>query len=251
MSDGTTGNGSVSSVYRISKFEVTVAQYTEFLNAVAASDPNGVYKTLMGSGFFGNITRTGSDGSFDYTAFAGVENMPMSRVAFYDTIRFVNWLDNGQPTGAQDSTTTEDGAYTITAQGIFDNSITRDLGATVFLPSEDEWYKAAYYDALSASYFLYPTETDVQTTCSAPRTTTNTANCGSVVLDWTDVGSYINSGSPSGTFDQGGNVAELNETIMPRPRPARATVAERPTRETMRLPRPGPLQRSARRTGVL
>ena len=34
-SDGTTGYGSVSYTYRISKTEVTYAQYAEFLNAVA------------------------------------------------------------------------------------------------------------------------------------------------------------------------------------------------------------------------
>ena len=53
--------GSVSYSYYISKYEVTNAQYAEFLNAKAASDPLGLYNTSMGSNAtFGGITRSGS-----------------------------------------------------------------------------------------------------------------------------------------------------------------------------------------------
>jgi len=105
----------------------------------------------------------GSPGSYTYSPIAGREALPVVFVSFYDALRFANWLHNGQPTGAQDNSTTEDGAYTITAQGISNNSITRNPGATIFLPSEDEWYKAAYYGALSASYFDYPAGSDTPT----------------------------------------------------------------------------------------
>ena len=44
--------------YYISKYEVTNAQYAEFLNAKAASDPLGLYNASMGSdATFGGITR--------------------------------------------------------------------------------------------------------------------------------------------------------------------------------------------------
>ena len=81
------------------------------------------------------------------------------------------------------------------------------------LTSEDEWYKAAYYDALSASYFDFPAGSDTQTTCALLGATPNTANCDYVVGDFTDGGSYSGSASPYGTFDQGGNILEWNETI--------------------------------------
>ena len=42
-----TGFGSVNHVYQIGKYEVTAGQYTEFLNAVADADPNGLYNTYM------------------------------------------------------------------------------------------------------------------------------------------------------------------------------------------------------------
>jgi len=209
----TTGFGAVAQTYRISKTEVTNAQYAEFLNAKAASDPLGLYNTRMGSVFSkGGIRRSGTSGSFTYTAIAGRENKPVNWVSFYDSLRFSNWLNNGQGSGD-----TETGAYTITATRITHNSITRNAGSNIFLTSEDEWYKAAYYDTVTSSYFAYPAGSSTQTVCAAAgatANTANTANCGSVVGDVTDVGSYTGSASPNGTFDQGGNVREWNEAIL-------------------------------------
>ena len=115
--------------------------------------------------------------------------------------------------GLQNSSTTEDGAYTITASGISSNSITRNAGATIFLTSENEWYKAAYYNAITTSYFDYPTGTDTAPTCAAPTATPNRANCNQPSL--VNVGSYTGSPSPYGTYDQGGNAWEWNEAIAP------------------------------------
>jgi hypothetical protein len=134
-------------------------------------------------------------------------------VSFYDSLRFANWLHNGQPTGAQDSTTTEDGAYDMS----LGSSVVRKAGATVFLTSEDEWYKAAYYKGggTSAGYWDYPAGSDTQTACTAPGATANTANCEDAASgDLIDGGSYTGSASPNGTFDQGGNVWEWNEAII-------------------------------------
>jgi formylglycine-generating enzyme len=200
-----TGFGAVAYDYNIGTYEVTNAQYTEFLNAVAATDTNGLYSQSS------SIVRTCTP-SCTYSAVATRATRPVNFVSFYDALRFANWLENGQPSGAQDNTTTENGAYTITAQGIANNSIARNPNAEIFLPSENEWYKAAYYDASSASYFDYPVGSDTQTTCSLPPGGTNHANCG--LPDTTPVGSYINSDSPYGTFDQGGNVFEWNEAII-------------------------------------
>jgi hypothetical protein len=136
-------------------------------------------------------------------------------VSFYDALRFVNWLENGQPTGVQDASTTEDGTYTMIVEDYTTESgpvIERNPGAFYFLPNEDEWYKAAYYDTDSTTYFGYPAGSDVQTVCDLPGATANTANCGEEVGDLTVVGSYTGSPSPNGTFDQGGNVWEWNES---------------------------------------
>jgi formylglycine-generating enzyme required for sulfatase activity len=205
--------GAVGYAYSIGTYEVTKAQYTEFLNAVAKADPGGLYHVSMDSNF-GGITRNGSPGSYTYSAIAGRGDIPVSSVSVYDALRFANWLQNGQPTGSQDASTTEGGAYTITAAGISNNSITRNAGAQIFLPSENEWYKAAYYDASSSSYFDYPAGSNTQTTCAAPTATANSANCNHSVGDYTNAGSYTGSASPYGTFDQGGNAWEFTETIV-------------------------------------
>jgi formylglycine-generating enzyme required for sulfatase activity len=208
-----TGYGGVDYVYKISAKEVTNAQYAEFLNAVAAeSDPNGLYHADMADPSElkqGGITTIGCSGGASYCPIIGRENKPVVWVSFYDALRFANWLHNGQPAGAQDSTTTEDGAYTFSGPASVSS---RNAGATIFLTTEDEWYKAAYYNAVSASYFDYPTGSDLPPTCADIGPDPNTANCNSqpavesTEFGTTDVGGYTSSPSPYGTFDQGGNV---------------------------------------------
>ena len=205
--------GSVDYTYRISKHEVTNAQYADFLNAVAVADTYALYDIGMGSGT-GGITRIGSPGGYSYSAIPARDKLPVVFVSFYDSLRFANWLHNGQPTGAQGIGTTESGAYALTAAGVAGNTIERNVDARIFLPSEDEWYKSAYYDSPTGSYFKYPSASNVQTNCALPGTAANTANCGSQVGDLSEVGVYSASLSPSGTFDQGGNVREWNETVV-------------------------------------
>ena len=207
--------GAVTQTYRIAKTEVTNSQYAGFLNAVAQADPNGLYHTSMALGFAGGITRSGVSGSYSYSAIPGREDKPVNWVSFYNALRFANWLHHHQPTGAQGNSTTEDGAYTITGVGITNNTIVRNAGARFFVPSENEWYKAAFYDVGSASYFDYPAGSNTQTVCAAPTATANRANCHpNPVGDVTDVGSYPGSPSPNGSFDQGANVWEWNEAIL-------------------------------------
>jgi formylglycine-generating enzyme required for sulfatase activity len=202
--------GSVGYEYSISKYEVTNAQYVEFLNAKAASDPLGLYDSNMTSSTLGGITRSGVSGSYSYGVKTGMGDRPVVFVSFYDAARFANWLDNGQGSGD-----TETGAYTLlggTPTPSNGTSVTRSSGANVFLPSENEWYKAAYYDGDLGVYYDYPAGMNAPTLCSAPTATANRQNCwpeGGGAL--TAVGAYTGSASPYGTFDQAGNVWEWNE----------------------------------------
>jgi formylglycine-generating enzyme required for sulfatase activity len=208
------GCGSVPYGYYISKYEVTNAQYAEFLNATAAFDSSGVYHPDMGAdATFGGITQSGTQGSYSYAVKAGFENKPVVYVSFWDALRFANWLNNGQGSGD-----TETGAYTITVDAISNMTITRNPSAITFIPNEHEWYKAAYYDAIQGVYFDYPTANNAAPTCVLPASDTgNSANCWpatSLSGALTDVGAYAESESPSGTFDQGGNVWEWYEQIL-------------------------------------
>ena len=203
--------GAVSHSYSIGTYEVTNSQYVEFLNAVAVRDANLLYN--MGMQSYG-ITRTGIQGSYSYNVQQGFADRPVQFIALYDALRFVNWIQNGQPVGPQDRTTTEDGAYTF--NGYADVGV-RNENATIFLPTEDEWYKAAYYDASASRYFDFPTSSDVQPGCRAPTSAHNFANCEEFPPYGPNypvsVGSYTGSASRYGTFDQGGNVWEWTETI--------------------------------------
>ena len=129
--DDDTGYGGVSDEYQISTYEVTAGQYTEFLNAVAATDTYGLYNTSMDSiGEGCQIQQSGSSGSYTYSVASDYADRPVNYVSWYDCLRFANWLHNGQPTGSQDASTTEDGAYDMSLV----SSVVRKAGAWVWFP---------------------------------------------------------------------------------------------------------------------
>ena len=95
------------------KYDVTASQYTAFLNAVAATDTYGLYNTYMNSRREPNLrdsARGGLSGSFTYSVNRN-GNYPVNYVSWGDAARFCNWLQNGQPTGAEGNGTTETGIY--------------------------------------------------------------------------------------------------------------------------------------------
>jgi formylglycine-generating enzyme required for sulfatase activity len=136
----------------------------------------------------------------------------------------VNWLNTSQG---------HDAAYNFTSGGANDNITlwtTGDAGydasnpfrnsnAYYFLPSEDEWYRAAYYDPSAnggtGGYWDYATGSD-----TAPVTTSGGTAAGTAVYrdrvnpnppgpaDITNAGGL----SPLGTMGQNGNVFEWGES---------------------------------------
>jgi len=189
----TTGYGAVSYAYQIGKYEVTNAQYGAFLNAAAQTDSYGLYNSIMSS--YG-ITRSGSSGSYSYSVTGALANRPVVFVSWFDAARMANWMMNGQGSGS-----TEMGAYTL--NGATSGIVLANAGAQVYIPTQDEWYKAAYYNATSQTYSLYPNGQNTITTADA-----NYSSSGS-----TDVGTYSGDPSSYGTFDQGGNVHEWNDAV--------------------------------------
>ncbi len=230
--------GAVGYDYSIGKYEVTLNQYTAFLNAVAKTDTYGLYNGNMGTELrVRGIARSGVSGSYTYSVI-GSGNRPVTYVSWYDSARFVNWLHNGQPNGLQTAGTTETGAYTLTGNS---GLITRKAGWIYGLPSRDEWYKAAYHQPASQGgdvddYWLYPTRSN-----AAPNSRNGSAsdpdsanfyrddgiangfNGGYAVNNsttmpvgnvLTDVGAFGLSASFYGTFDQGGNVFEWDDVLI-------------------------------------
>ena len=142
---------------------------------------------------------------------------PATAISWLEAAQFVNWLN-------RDSGSTE--AYKFDGGGNFQlwqssdagynpNNLYRNSLARYFLPSMDEWYKAAYYDPNKTGgpgYYNYPTGSDMVPTALASGTAADTA-----VYDQsfaTGPADIMLAGglSPYGTMGQGGNVWEWEET---------------------------------------
>ena len=228
MTDGTYGSGGVNYSYQMGRFDITTAQYAAFLNAVAATDPYGLYfveygDAYMSPGHFAacGITRNGSSGGFTYSVAPGHENYPVNYVTWLDAARFCNWLTNSQPnTGVEGPATTESGSYSLNGVTGFPGvmAITRNTGAKYVIPTDSEWYKAAYYKggSTNAGYWLYPTQSDADPSNAILTTGTNNANYfnygyADPTNYLTPVGTFANSPSHYGTYDQGGDVYQWME----------------------------------------
>lgn len=228
MNDGTTGYGSVGYGYSIGRCEVTAGQYVEFLNAVARTDTYGLYNARMSDPVNDvgcNIQRSGVSGGYTYTVTGDYANRAVNYVSYGDAMRFANWLTNGQPTGAQDSTTTENGSYVLA--GAMTNAellaIVRRADARYVIPTEDEWYKAAYHknDGAAGDYWRFPTQSNAAPVKEPPPghgEPPGSANYKLALGDpyyLSEVGAYTDSPSGYGTFDQGGSMWEWNEGVVP------------------------------------
>jgi formylglycine-generating enzyme required for sulfatase activity len=232
--DSATGSlyGSVSYTYDIGEYDVTDSQYATFLNDV---DPTGANTLALyspqGDAEYGVTFNSAATNGSKYSVIPGYANMPVVDVDYWDTLRFVNWMNNGEGNAS-----TETGAYTLlggtptpgNSSSLLSNP-QHNAGATVWLPSENEWYKAAYYDPANGTYSTYATQSD-----TAPGNTignsANEANYNNGVYSVTQssgyndsqnyltaVGSFTDSASYYGTFDQSGDVYNWEATTSPYP----------------------------------
>ena len=218
--DPLTGVGAVPYNFRIGKFEVNNLQYAAFLNAAALDDPHALYSTNMAANVHGGIVRSGSPGDYSYQVKPGREHRPVVWVDYRDALRFCNWLHNGQPAGPQDATTTEDGAYDMAEEPVAGGPPTHKPGARYWIPTGDEWYKAAYHQPAEAGgdftdFWEFPTRSgDVPVSTLPPGDAHSVNTCCDNGRQSTDVGAYREAYTYYGTYDQGGNVQEWTEEIV-------------------------------------
>ena len=230
------GIGAVDSSYQIGKYDVTIGQYTAFLNAADpnGTNPNGIYNSSMGTNLnIAGISYTdGAAAGSKYAVmtvsgsspYGGVSNgdRPITYVSWFDAARFSNWMTNGQGSGS-----TETGAYTLN-NATSGDAVAKNPGAAFYIPTQSEWYKSAYYDPTlnsgSGGYYAYATQSNSlpgNTIGSTGNQANRFANTGYAVTQsfnsssnqnyLTDVGAFTGSGSFYDTFDQTGNVNQWND----------------------------------------
>ena len=226
------GYGAVEYDYSIGAYEVTNAQYVAFLNAVAGIDTHRLWNVGMGDNLEGGIRRDGGgtpEDPYRYSTRENMGNKPVNFVNWFDAARFCNWVSHGQPSGAQDATTTESGVYALNGvTNPANNAILRDEKAFadggVAIPTADEWYKAAYFNPETNGYQNFAA--GLALTTATADATGQIANPGSGVVNYfrganwngsfagnvTSVGSAgPESTSPYGGYDFDGNVEEWTE----------------------------------------
>jgi formylglycine-generating enzyme required for sulfatase activity len=231
--EGGSGHGRVDYSYQIGTYSVTIGQYTAFLNAVDPTgiNPNGIYNGQMQENL--NIAGISYDGENNngskYSVYGphgggygqSGANRPITYVSWFDAARFANWMTNGQGGPG----TTETGAYTLN-NATTGEAVEANPDAAFRLPTNNEWYKAAYYSPTlnsgAGGYYAYATQSNDapgNTIGSTGQANWNTGSYSVTQLDsydtnqnyLTDVGAFTDSASFYGTFDQSGNVSQWND----------------------------------------
>jgi len=193
---GNTGNAADTTTYGAVPYEYRASTYEISQNA---------------------ITKATASGMANVTAGAWTRSQPAANINWYEAAAFVNFLNtNSGKTAAYDlswsgsawSMGLQSSSNAWTAGG---TNLYRNKDAYYFLPSENEWYKAAYYNAAGTNYFLYPTASS-----GVPMAVASGTNADSAVYNnAASVPAIVDSAgglSPYGTMGQGGNIFEWNES---------------------------------------
>ena len=195
-------------------FDDTAPDYSSPYGGVPYNYRMGTYEISQDA-----ITKATAGGLLNVTSGAWIGSQPATNVSWYEAAAFVNWLNTS--TGHPVAYNLDAGATTLTlwsnaqAWQAGGENLYRHKDAYYFLPSEDEWYKAAYHknDGVTANYWDNATGSNSVPTAVVSGTTAGTAvfngvNSSPAAVD--------NDGglSPYGTRGQDGNALEWQESAL-------------------------------------
>ena len=215
------GWGSVSSIYRISTTETTTSQWLPFVKAYAPYLTSNPGTEFLG----GNAIRQSGprNDPNSYSILPGFENDAIDSNFKFGAM-YCNWLQNRQ---TQSQASFNSGVYDLTnvpvdSQGRWLTIPSRSPSAQYWVPSMNEWVKAAFYDPNRygqglAGYWAYPNSSDQPLISGMPQNGGQT-QYGMGPNDPTAgllaVGAYPSVASPWGLLDASGGVAEFTDTIL-------------------------------------
>ena len=218
------GRGSVSYEYRIGRMEVTTSQWVEFFNAAFDRPSNDRLPHLIPPGVWGaqGATPTVPDGR-RWTVPAGNENRLVGNISWRMAAMYCNWLCNDKGT---DRAAFLNGAYDVATFGGlspngFSDQVEHSPGAQYWIPTFDEWVKAAHFDPnrlgdAAGGWWRFPTLSDVVPVYGPPGQ--GQANAGAVQIPsqqlFHPLGSYPTVQSPWGLLDTAGGTSEWLESAL-------------------------------------
>jgi hypothetical protein len=132
------------------------------------------------------ITKATASGMTGVTAGPWTGDQPAANITWYEAAAFVNWLNTSTGKTAAYNLTFSNSSWSMalwsseqawTAGG---TNLYRNKDTSYFLPSENEWYQAAYYNPAGSNYFLYPTASSSAPNTSALRLPARSTQRGSM-----------------------------------------------------------------------
>jgi formylglycine-generating enzyme required for sulfatase activity len=210
------GRGSVDYAYRMTRTPITVGQWLEFLEAYAPYAGSEATSIAL-TGFFIFPVPDGA-GGYTYVPGKGTEGIATD-MSWRMAARFANWLHNDRKSTPE---AFESGAYNVSTftqnpDGTYNDQSTRSPGAKFWIPSLDEWIKAAHYDpALNGGkggWWEQPNASNEPLIAGPPGVGQTNASLGPPLypLEYMQVGQYPDVQSPWGLLDVSGGQWEWTE----------------------------------------
>lgn len=225
LGDLALGRGRVDHEYRMGRFEVTTAQWVEFYNAAFDRPASDRLPFLTPPTFWGAVpTSPSTPGGRRWTVPAGQDMWPTGNINWRMAAMYCNWLHNGKATNRDAFLS---GAYEVSTFGyggplgdVFTDQAERSPGARYFIPTWDEWLKAAHYDPNKngpgqEGWWKFANSSDVPPLYGPPGAggaNSGWRSTGNEVFQ-VPLGAYPQSMSPWGLFDTAGATSEWTETI--------------------------------------